>query len=60
MREEGCRNAICGVRGKRLSLYDPANVMKGNYKHMAMVETIPWRGPAMGERVTRVANERED
>ena len=34
--------------GEAVSLYDPANAMKGNYKHMAMVETIPWRGPAMG------------
>ena len=34
--------------GEPVSLYDPENSSKGNYKHMAMVETIPWKGPALG------------
>jgi hypothetical protein len=34
--------------GEAVSLYDPENSSKGNYKHMAMVETIPWKGPALG------------
>ena len=34
--------------GEPVSLYDVDNVLKGNYKHMAMVETLPWKGPARG------------
>ena len=46
--------------GEPVSLYDVDNVLKGNYKHMAMVETLPWKGRGARERVARVANERED
>jgi predicted neuraminidase len=45
--ENGSRREV-GCPGEAVSLYDKENALKDNYKHMASIERIPWKGAAEG------------